>query len=91
MKCKCGSERIASFNAKCNDAFFVEIEDCEDGKSTGNGKVEHFGYVPRDMSIGGGDYLKLKFCMDCGQIQGEFPLENTELEMMGNKYTNHTN
>jgi hypothetical protein len=66
--------------------FFIEIEDCEEGKSTGNGKVEHHGYVPRDIGIGGGDYLKMSYCLDCGQIQGEFPLENTELETMGDEY-----
>jgi hypothetical protein len=89
MKCKCGSERIANINVKCNDAFFIEIEDCEEGKSTGNGQVEYHGYVPRDLGIGGGDYVKLSYCLDCGQIQGDhFPLENTELEAMGDDYEN---
>ena len=38
------------------------------------------GYVPYDMGVGGGDYFKLKWCLDCGQIQGAFPLPQTELE-----------
>ena len=41
---------------------------------------EHIGYVPRDMGIGGGDYIKAALCLDCGQVQGVFPLQLTELE-----------
>jgi hypothetical protein len=69
--------------------FFVEIEDCEEGKTTGLGKVEHHGYVPRDLGIGGGDYVKLSYCLDCGQIQPgktDFPLPVTGLEEMGDEY-----
>ena len=70
MKCqKCESERVMALNTKCNDMCFVTLNDKEQN-----------GYVPSDMSIGGGDYLKFKLCLDCGQIQGKFPLETTELE-----------
>lgn len=32
------------------------------------------------MNIGGGDYLVFAYCLDCGQMQGEWPLKKTELE-----------
>ena len=37
-------------------------------------------YVPRDLGIGGGDDVHFDYCLDCGQIQGKFPLLPAELE-----------
>ena len=92
MNCNCGSQRIATVNAKCNDMFSIEIEDCEEGKSTGLGKVEHQGYVPRDLGIGGGDFIKFSYCLDCGQIQPNskvsFPAPESELEELGDEKRN---
>ena len=39
-----------------------------------------YGYVPRDLGIGGGDDVQFDYCLDCGQIQGKFPLPRTALE-----------
>jgi hypothetical protein len=36
--------------------------------------------VPRDLGIGGGDDVQLTYCLDCGQIQGKFPLPPTQME-----------
>ena len=70
MPCqKCNSKRILDVNAKCSDLCHVTL----------NGK-ENDGYVPDDLGIGGGDYVEFKLCLDCGQIQGKFPLPKTELE-----------
>jgi hypothetical protein len=44
------------------------------------GEAEHDGYVPSDMEIGGGDDMQFHMCLDCGQIQGEFPLPQTKIE-----------
>ena len=69
-KCqKCPSKRIASFSAKSSDLNHVRL-----------GEKEHDGYVPRDMGIGGGDYVEFDWCLDCGQLQGKFPLPATSLE-----------
>jgi hypothetical protein len=38
------------------------------------------GYVPRDLGIGGGDDVHFDYCLDCGQIQGKFPLLPSEME-----------
>lgn len=72
MKCKCGSERIASLSGKTSDCCFTSI---------GGNEVD--GYVPRDMGVGGGDYIDLTYCLDCGQIQGKFPLPLCDLEQKG--------
>jgi hypothetical protein len=35
---------------------------------------EHDGYVPSNLGIGSGDYIEIQYCLDCGQLQGEFPI-----------------
>jgi len=65
MSCqRCKSERIASISSKSSDLNYIEL-----------GDREHNGYVPGDLGIGGGDYIQFNWCLDCGQIQGEFPVE----------------
>ncbi len=70
MSCKrCNSQRVARISSKSSDCNYVSLRDSETD-----------GYVPRDMGIGGGDYVEFCWCLDCGQIQGKFPLEETALE-----------
>lgn len=70
MTCQtCSSERIAKVHAKASDLHHVKIA-----------RNEHDGYLPHDFGIGGGDDVDFSYCLDCGQIQGKFPLELTELE-----------
>jgi hypothetical protein len=65
MSCqRCKSERVATINSKSSDLNFVTL-----------GDKEYNGYVPDDIGIGGGDYINFSWCLDCGQIQGEFPVE----------------
>jgi len=70
MNCtKCGSDRVAEISGKCSDLCWVKV-----------GNKEHDGYVPWDMQIGGGDYVEFNYCLDCGQIQGTFPLPPAKIE-----------
>lgn len=70
MNCqRCGSERILRAGCKCSDRFVCNI-----------GMLDHDGYVPNDLGIGGGDYVEFDLCLDCGQLQGNFPLPQTEME-----------
>ncbi len=72
MSCqKCNSDRVVNFHAKSSDMNMYSV----DGKESPLNS-----YVPRDFGIGGGDYIKLTYCLDCGQIQGEFPLPTTDFE-----------
>ena len=67
----CTHSRTASVNAKCSDLCFVRIKETAQ---------ERDGYVPDDMGIGGGDCIDFDYCLECGQMVGEWPLPKTELE-----------
>lgn len=70
MTCqRCQSERIAEISAKSKDLNLVWLGDHETD-----------GYVPSDMGIGGDDYVEFAWCLDCGHIQGNWPLPQTRLE-----------
>lgn len=66
---QCRSPRLAYVLAHCSDMCSVDLA----------GKHTH-GYVPRDLGIGGGDDVQLLYCLDCGQIQGRFPIPSTAIE-----------
>ena len=71
--CKnCDSQRCMKIVAKSNDLNSVTI----------NTKTYKNLYVPEDMGIGGGDYISFMCCLDCGQIQGEWPVPETDLETL---------
>jgi hypothetical protein len=73
-KCiQCGSEQIASVGAKCSDLCSFSYQNQEKN-----------GYVPENVGIGGGDYVEFDYCLNCGQIQGDFPIKN--LPYMGEGY-----
>jgi hypothetical protein len=38
------------------------------------------GYVPTQLQIGNGDYIRFAYCADCGCIQGRFPISNEDIE-----------
>jgi len=68
MQCsRCKSEKVIQVSAKCSDMCVVRM-----------GEHEHEGYVPSGIGIGGGDYIELKLCIGCGQVQGSFPKEFPE-------------
>lgn len=72
MTCQsCKSKRVASINAKCSDLCCWSI-----------GDKYHDGYVPKDIGFKDkyGDYVEFDYCLDCGQIQGKFPLPLTAIE-----------
>lgn len=78
MPCqKCNSTRIASIDAKCNDMCSIFIE----GDAHSITEAE---YVPEGLHIGGGDYIDFDYCLDCGQIQGNFPITEEAIEEIRN-------
>jgi hypothetical protein len=56
-------KRIASVSAY-TDECDVELSNGE--KSSG--------YVPANMGIGYSDGIEFEYCLDCGRIQGDFPV-----------------
>lgn len=79
MSCqKCNSPRVISIWGKVSDCFLAVCE---------SNNKEYEGYVPNDLGIGddSGDYIKFKYCAECGTIQGKFPLEKTSIEEAKNE------
>lgn len=85
MACtKCSSDQIlevcgktsnrccVSFNTKNSDGF--------------SGHHTYDGYVPANLGIGRGDYIEFSCCLNCGQIQGEFPISKDHLEAPTKEY-----
>jgi hypothetical protein len=65
--------------AKCNDSFFSELRNDE-----GEIISKKDGYVPRDMGIGGGDYVRLTIDLATGKIDNWSPItdESIALDLM---------
>jgi len=64
MACqRCKSDRILDINAKCSDCCYTVYKD-----------MEQDGYVPTGVGIGGDDYVEFSLCLECGQLQGTFPI-----------------
>lgn len=79
MNCqRCKSERVLCGGGKSSDMneFWVGdanvMTDRVDYQGSRKPRVEC--YVPYDLNIGGGDYIDIKVCLDCGQMQGEWPI-----------------
>ena len=69
MACDCGSDRIMRVSGKTDDTCFVRFKD-----------REHNGYVPSDLGIGGGDYIRVRICLECGTVQDtSFPITDEEV------------
>lgn len=64
MAC-CKNQLIMRIVAKCNDSCYIEFPDGTD----------YEGYVPESFNIGDGDYIRICLCMNCGKIDGKFPIE----------------
>ena len=69
---RCKSERILHINGKCSDLSY----------GASSGEHEQNGSVPTDIGLLDkyGDYVELRYCLNCGQIQGHFPVDTTRLE-----------
>ena len=66
MRCStCDSEKIVEISAKTSDRFSMSC--------IAEGLGDYDGYVPDGIGIGGGDYVEFSYCLDCGQIQGNWP------------------
>ena len=68
----CDSDRLLRINGKTSDMF----------SCSGVG-VEYDGYVPEGIIIGDGgygDYIGFQFCLECGKIQGNFPISDSKVK-----------
>lgn len=60
--------KILSITAKCSDLCNVSFQG-----------IEHDGYVPENIGIGGGDYIELSIDIETGQIQDWKPLTEEKI------------
>jgi len=68
MPCdNCKSNRLIGIYAKSSDRNVMWI---------GHFNYEHDGYVLPDLGIGGDDDVSFTYCLDCGKIQGTFPISD---------------
>jgi len=68
MPCqKCNSERVLGVSGKTSDMCSMRL-----------GATRHSDYVTYDLNLGGGDYLEFDLCLECGQLQGKWPVEDPE-------------
>jgi len=64
MNCqRCSSDRVAHVKGKTADMCMYDYKDL--------GRDD---YVPRDVGIGGGDFVEFSYCLECGQMQGNWPI-----------------
>lgn len=66
----CNSDRIALLNGKTSDQCQFQYKD-----------IDTDGYVPKGILIGDqyGDYIQFEFCLECGKIQGKFPISDARV------------
>ncbi len=64
----CNSKRIFLISAKSSDCNICIF----------NGK-ERDGYAPLVNNVCSGDYVDISVCLDCGKVQGKFPVEDPEI------------
>jgi len=83
MICKfCQSTKMVAIQAKCEDTF--TIQDLSSGKTFS-------GYVPKDLGMGGGDYIRFKLCLACKRIQSPM-LTPQEIDiLLDNLFIRRTN
>ena len=70
MSCdQCGSKRLLNISAKCADTFYASSQ----GKETYN--------IPLKANLGEDDYLSFGLCLNCGKVQGAFPVAKLYFEL----------
>jgi hypothetical protein len=52
---------------------------CDDRCSVNAGDLQSQGYVPRNLGIGGGDYIRLTIDTETGKVEGWKPLTQEAL------------
>jgi len=73
MECqRCKSDRVLIISGKCSDQCFAEFKGEE-----GNGYAPEVPNIAED-----GDYVCPKVCLECGQVQGKFPVKDPNLKEM---------
>lgn len=71
MSCqRCNSGRVLHASGKSSDLNSFSLGQIDIDEA----------YVLSDCNIGGGDYYILDLCLDCGQLQGKWPVPARDFE-----------
>ena len=73
----CNSNRVIDIYSHASDLHSVSIPHMD--------YEQDDGYMPYIDNLGGGDDLGFSVCLECGQIQGKWPVGDPELEHEGNE------
>lgn len=67
-KCQqCESERVIFVQGHGKDLNYISAPYL---------KYEHDGYLPDIPNVGGGDDIEVNVCLECGQVQGKWPVSD---------------
>ena len=71
MSCECGSDRIMFVNGKTSDMCQCVYQD-----------INKDGYVPSGLPFSDkyGDYIEFDLCLECGRMQGKFPVSDAKVK-----------
>ena len=70
MSCQnCESDRIFKIDGKCSDLCSALFK----------GQDVESDYAPYIDNVCGGDYIRVTVCLECGQVQGKFPVESPDM------------
>lgn len=61
------SNQLLEVTAKCSDSCFTKYQ----GQTWD-------GYAPNIKNVCGGDYVEFVVCLECGQLQGDWPQRSEE-------------
>jgi hypothetical protein len=66
---RCGSSRVLEVSGNVANTCCIVM-----------GQNEVVDCVPDNLGIGGGDFMEFEYCLECGQIQDTFPVDDPEWE-----------
>lgn len=74
MNCQnCNKNKTVEILGKVSDCFNAKISEIDHSSPMSH---SYEGYVPQELGIGRGDYIEFTYCLNCGQIQGNFPKQD---------------
>lgn len=77
-KCQCGSSRFVSAFSAARDCNYVDIPHLHYASE---------GYMPRVGLGNDGDGTQITVCLDCGRVQGRFPVKDAHLAALEDPHT----
>ena len=67
---KCGSSRILYVAGKTDKSCSLFYGD----------RIKKKSFVPDGLNIGFGDFINVYVCLDCGHLNGEWPVPESQME-----------